>query len=302
MILLLAVLACSPSKTESPEEEGMGLSLRLAATGVNQFESYIHSLSVYAFRLVAGGSYVYDRTLAELDAEGIRALTDVSGKGDTKFFRTSIPAGEYQFFVVGNADGKMKVNFEKDVTQPGEVLLRGDMAGQDSVYFIGNTMAKIIGSVPPVEITLNRAVSKLVGVLHGVPSEVDSIRIELRNIARYIAIDGTIPEDSVVVTKNIGVNGTDIYTKDTVVFEMITLPTTGTASPFFMTFRVKSGQQKTKEMPSLQLLPDKYIRVNGIINDEPGALLSFKIAIHLFIFDRWVDRTIPDFILKPAGE
>lgn len=295
---LLLCVACSTKKIDIPEE--VGLTLRMATEGADRFENYIHSLKIYAFRLLADGTYVYDKTLATLDSAGISALQDGSSKGDSKFFETQLGVGKYKLFFIGNANGHLEEELQEGITLPEEVVIPGVPEGEKNVYFLGNVPVTLVtGSIRPVRVTLSRAVSKLILVLKEVPSQLDSVRISLGNIAAHVGIDGSLGMESMEVQHSYRLDSIGVYEKDTVVCQLMTLPTLSGSSPFQLTFKNYLGLEKTKEMPPLVFQPDKYIRVTGTINDDPGAFLSFDVVIYYFIFDYWQDLVLPDFTLDP---
>lgn len=294
----LLLMACSPGKIDMPEAQQ--LRLNMATEGVGNFTDYIHSLSIYAFRITAGGDYVYVKTLAKLDESGIAALDDFSARGNAKLFSTELGVGTYELYFVGNATGSISGDLREEVTRPSDVLLMGNSGGLDSVYFVGKVNVKLVTDITsPISVVLKRVVSKLVVVLDGVPSQIASIRLSVGNIAPSYSLTGEMPPSGQVVEKTFVNAGSDVSSRDTVVCELLTLPTTGTTSPFSLTFTSKSGVERTKEMPSLTLLPDKYTRVKGIISEQPGSALSFDIAVTLFIFDKWGEDNLPDFPITP---
>ena len=69
-----------------------------------------------------------------------------------------------------------------------------------------------------------------------------------------------------------------------------------------LTFITQAGQEKTKDMPPLIFRPDKYIRLTATINDDPGAWLSFNLAVTYFIFDYWENKYLPDIPLIPDNK
>lgn len=294
---LIALMGCSEKKITPPDR--VALSLRMATEGASRFEDYIHSLSIYAFRKTASGIYVYAETLAELDADGVAGLKNASEKEDSKYFEAILAVGTYKLFMVGNADGQMAGELVEGVTTPAEVLLKGNADGRDSIFFLGNTDITVVGGFrPPVEITLNRAVSKLILVLYKVPVQIDSVRVELDNIAKGISIDTVTTEEGHTVGRSFPVRQTGGVDSDTIAGELITLPSVGVGSSFRIFFYARNGQVKMKEMPVQVLLPDKYIRITAIIDDSPGALLSFEVKMEVLLFDYWYERKLPDFTLN----
>lgn len=295
----LALLsACSDGKVKPPEPTG--LSLEMATEGAAGFEDYIHSLDIYAFRKLADGSFVYYQTLAQLDADGIRALADGSGEGDTKVFGIDLPVGTYEICLAGNAAGKMSGELLEGTTTPADVTIAGNEGGQDSVCFLGKTRVAIVTDQrPPLRVVMNRAVSKLVMVLYGVPVQVDSVGLTLGNLASAVNLDGGLSGSGKTVRETYAVRKSATQQKDTIVGGIITLPSLAGGSPLQLTFYAENGQEKVKEMPVQTLLPDKYIRLTGVIDDKPGGLLSFEVKLKLFLVDYWLETTLPDFILTP---
>ena len=294
---LALVAGCTQKKIETPESASF--SLQMATEGASRFEDYIHSLNIYAFRKTAGGTFVYARTLAELDAGEIAALNDASVKGDSKFFQTDLAIGTYELYAVGNANGHLKGELIEDVTTPAELMITGEATGPDSVYFYGYASARVVTEYSsPLKIELKRAVSKVVLVLYEVPVQIRKVRMTLGNIAQEVSINGRLSPESKTVSQDFEVKGHAGGQKDTIVGEMVTLPSLSNGATMQLTFYTENGREKTKEMPVLNLLPDKYIRVTGKINDNPGALLSFEVKYRLFLFDYWLDRVLPDFVLE----
>lgn len=299
--ILLLFVGCSQKKIEPKERKG--LQLQFATEGAGRFEDYIHDLSVYAFRRTAEGEYVYDRTIAELDAEAIAALEDGSAQGDAKLYRTSLRVGTYELYVVGNAAGKIRSRWEERMTQPGEVLIGGAVNGQDSIYFLGHTRTSVVTEyASPVKITLNRLVGKLVLALYGVPVQMDTVEISLGNIAEGIYFDGRLTDGKRTFRQSLAVHNHEQHPKDTLVAEFVVLPSVENGSPFQLTFHAVDGQERVKTMPPQLLLPDKFIRVSGEINDQPGGLLDLDIRMNILLVDYWLDKALPDFTLTPRSE
>lgn len=296
--LLVLLAACTTKKITPPE--GAALALQMGTEGPDKFENYIHSLTVYAFRLLADGSYVYDRTVAVLDSAGIAALQDGSTKGDSKLLDMQLPVGKYKLFFVGNANGKLNGSPEIGVTLPGDITITAQTTGNENVYFLGSVEVVLTGvSIPPLRVTLTRAISKLILVLYEVPSEIKSVRLSLGNISSSIGIDGSLSGQAVNVQQTFGLDSIGVFEKDTVVCQILSMPTISDSSPFNLTFQTYHGQEKTKEMQPLVFLPNKYIHVTAIINDDPGAFLSFDVVVHYLIFDFLQDIQLPDFPLTP---
>lgn len=288
---------CSQKKIESPE--GTGFSLQMATEGVGRFEEYIHDLNIYAFRKTAEGSFVYSRTLAILYAEDIARLEDGSAKGDSKWLNTSLAVGTYEIYAVANAAGYFNGKLTENVTTPEELTIAGPLNGQDSVYFLGHTLVQVITEyMTPVKINLSRAVSKLVLVLYDVPVQIKAVKMSLSNIARKISINGKLSSESKIINQDFKVLMDTGSPRDTIVGEIITLPSLAGGAEMQLTFYAENGQEKVKKMPVQYLLPDKYVRVTGRIDDSPGALLSFEVRFRLFLFDYWLDKVLPDFVLN----
>lgn len=295
-VWLITGIACSdPSLKQS---EDTNLNLRLATTGASRFEDYIHTLNIYAFKKTGSGGFVYAETLAELDAEGITGLQDGSAKRDAKLFNMNLEVGTYQIFMIGNAAGRLSANWTEGITTPAEVVISGNPGGQDSVFFLGHVETVISSSFrPPVPVTLNRIVSKLVFVLYGVPVQIDSVRLNLGNLASEVSIDGTFTGTGKMFVKSYPVRKNTAGVKDTIVGEVVTLPSLAGGSPCQLIFYSRNGQKRVKEMPVQTLLPDKYLRMVGIMNDNPGGLLDFEVKLKSYLVDYWYDKTLPDFVI-----
>lgn len=296
--LLVLLGACTTKKITPPE--GAAFSLQMSTEGADKFENYIHSLTVYAFRLLADGSYVYNRTIAVLDSADIVALRDGSAKGDSKLLDMQLPVGKYKLFFIGNANGKISGSPEVGVTLPQELTVSAQTTGEENVYFLGSIDAVLIGVfIPPLHVILTRTVSKLILILYEVPSEIKSVRLSLGNISSSIGIDGSLSGQAVNVQQTFGLDSIGVFEKDTVVCQILTMPSISGSSPFNLTFQTYHGQEKTKEMQPLAFLPNKYIRLTAIIKDDPGAFLSFDVVVYYLIFDFLQDIQLPDFPLNP---
>ena len=206
-------------------------------------------------------------------------------------------------FFVGNANGRIEGKLIPGVTLPQEIVIPGRDDGNEDIYFLGNVYVRIVTEfMEPVSITLSRAVGKLILVLRQVPAQLDSIRMQIGHIASEIGIDGTVSETSTTIRKAWKLDSINAELKDTVVLQAVTMPTMTTSSPFQLTFITQAGQEKTKDMPPLIFRPDKYIRLTATINDDPGAWLSFNLAVTYFIFDYWENKYLPDIPLIPDNK
>ena len=282
---MFLLAACTTPKIEPPEQTN--LNVRMAVEGADKFEHYIQSLTIYAFRRTADQTYVYDSTLAVLD----------------KVFKMNVAVGDYRLFFVGNANGRIEGKLIPGVTLPQEIVIPGRDDGNEDIYFLGNVYVRIVTEfMEPVSITLSRAVGKLILVLRQVPAQLDSIRMQIGHIASEIGIDGTVSETSTTIRKAWKLDSINAELKDTVVLQAVTMPTMTTSSPFQLTFITQAGQEKTKDMPPLIFRPDKYIRLTATINDDPGAWLSFNLAVTYFIFDYWENKYLPDIPLIPDNK
>lgn len=293
---LILLMGCSERKIDQPEKTG--ISFQMVTEGAERFEDYIHTLNIYAFRRQADGSYVYYRTVNLLNQEEIAGLKDGSVDGSSKYLEMNLPVGSYELYMVGNVPEDLADGWVEGTTTPAEGKIRGNLQGQDSIYFVGSVEVQVVGSVgPPLKVTLNRVVSKLVMVLYEVPVQIDSIRLTLTNLATEFSISGLPSGAGKKIVLDYPVrNMAD--GKDTIIGELITLPSLPGGSPLQLTFYAKNGQKKTKEMPVQTLLPNKYVRIVGVVNDKPGGLLSFEINIKYLLTDYYYKQTLPDFVLK----
>lgn len=297
LLVVVLMWSCSSDTVEVSREHGV--EVNMFTEGAGNFGDYIHSLAIYAFRLSAGGEYVYDRTLTDLSGDEIDALENVSGRGDAKYYREELAVGTYELYFVGNAAGKVSGDFREGISRPEDISISGDGNGADSVYFVGKLPLRVVADyTTPYRVTLGRIVSKVILVLRGVPSQIASVRLTLDSVASSYNLAGGVSTKGVTVEKTFINTNTDVDRRDTMVYELLTLPTAGTRSPFSLTFTSKSGIGKVKEMPSLFLSPDKYVRLSGTIDRDPGALLSFDLTVSLFIFDKWGEDVLPDFTVK----
>ena len=298
---MFLLAACTTPKIEPPEQTN--LNVRMAVEGADKFEHYIQSLTIYAFRRTADQTYVYDSTLAVLDSAGIAVLEGGGGTGYDKVFKMNVAVGDYRLFFVGNANGRIEGKLIPGVTLPQEIVIPGRDDGNEDIYFLGNVYVRIVTEfMEPVSITLSRAVGKLILVLRQVPAQLDSIRMQIGHIASEIGIDGTVSETSTTIRKAWKLDSINAELKDTVVLQAVTMPTMTTSSPFQLTFITQAGQEKTKDMPPLIFRPDKYIRLTATINDDPGAWLSFNLAVTYFIIDYWGNKYLPDIPLIPDNK
>lgn len=298
---ILFIVTCSNKKIDPPESrEG---NFRMTVEGADRFENYIHDLSVYAFRKTAAGKYVYDKTIAELNETEIRNLQDASAKGNAKYYPFTIGVGTYDFYFIGNAAGRMNTEWEEGVTSPEDICIAGNTAGTDNVYFLGHTIETVVTEYrPAVAVTLNRLMSKLVFVLYGVPVQIDSVVVSLGNLASAVCWDGKLKGPGREITQGYTMARNNGQQKDTLVGEFLTLPSLEGGASFRILFRTVNGQEKQKEMPAQVLLPDRYARVTGIIENSPEGLLNFEVKFRFILFDYWLDYPLPDFILKPQKE
>lgn len=295
--LFCIIIGCSDKKIEQPENTGVNL--QMATEGAERFEDYIHSLHISAFLKQADDSYVYYRTIANLEQEEIAALKDGSPQGNSKFFAMTLPVGMYEIYMVGNAPANLSAGWIVGKTTPAECKITGNSRGQDSVYFLGSLQVKIVSTpLTPLKVTLNRAVSKLVLVLYEVPVQIDSVRVALGNLATDLSIDGMVSGAGKEIIQNYSVRKITSASKDTIVGEIITLPSLIGGSPLQLTFYAGNGQEKIKEMPVQTLLPNKYLRIVGIVNDTPGGLLSFEVNVKLYLSDYFYEKTLPDFVIN----
>ena len=298
LLLGIFLWSCSSHTVDMAEEHRVDLNM--ITEGAGNFSDYIHSLVIYAFRLTANGDYVYDRTLADLTYEEIEALENVSGRGNAKYYKEKLAVGTYELYFVGNATRNISGDFREGVSRPEDIAIEGNDNGQDSVYFLGKLPLRVVTDYyAPYSVTLKRTVSRVIVVLDGVPSQVASIRLTLDNVASSYDLTGQVSRLGTTVEKTFINTNTDVNKRDTVIYELLTLPTAGTRSHLSLTFTSKSGVEIVKEMPSLFLVPDKSFRLSGTINDLPGALLSFEMAVSLLIFDKWGEDVLPDFTVKP---
>lgn len=293
----LYLTSCSSDIAKLPSGQDGNVALRMATRGIYNFEDNIHDLTIYAFRQAQeSDAFLFYKTLAELDQEAIGKLQD-DAAGSAKLFSTSLPAGLYRLFFVANAAGNYTGTPEMGVTRPPDIFLTYPVGGLDTAYFLSTDSVLVGESTARLDVVLNRAVSKLLVTLYGVPEPIDTIWLKVGNIAARIGIDGSLSTGTVEIEKKIPVYSKSIYQTDTVVYQLLTFPTSGAVSGFEIGFRSKSGEERVKLMPGLVLLPDKYIQVTGRISRRPGGLLNFNLTTRIFVADSWEDKTIPDFIL-----
>lgn len=291
-------ISCSDKKLRQPGETN--LEVRMLTDGAERFEEYIHSLNIYAFRKQSDDSYVYFQTIAQLNEKEIAGLEDGSANGNSKYFKMNLPIGIYEIYMLGNVSRDLASDWVEEVTTPADCRIEGNAHGEDSVCFLGNIQVKIIASPSsPLKVTLNRIVSKLVLVLYEVPIQIDSVRLVLGNLATDFSLDGTPGGMGKEIVRNYSVRKTTSTVKDTLVGEIVTFPSLTGGSPLQLTFYAANGQEKVKDMPIQTLLPNKYLRVVGVVSDTPGGLLNFELNVKVYLSDYFLERPLPDFVLNP---
>lgn len=297
ILVWISLAACSstPGKESVPQAR---INLKMATVGIYNFENYIHQLTIYAFSRSSGGYFFY-KILAELDEQTIGQLADASGKGDAKLFNTTLPIGEYDLYFLANISGNQAETLQPGISVPADIFFTPPVGGLKDACFLGNTKVKVISDVA-ISVILHRAVSKLVVTLYKVPSPIDTIRLAVNNITSQISIDGTFSPEVMTFSTAYAIENEDVYRSDTVVYEILTFPTATGTSELEITFRSKSGQMKTKTIPSLTFLPDKFVKITGEVDDNIGGLLDFNLLVTLFIFDEWRDEQLPDFPLTSS--
>ncbi len=291
-------LSCSDDKIDIPTDGGP-VRLSMTVSGFSDFETYIRSLIVYAFRQEESGEYFYYKVLADLDAAGIRQLESASsggGNGEVKWLNTELPPGNYRLFLAGNV--RPQGEPEVGVSKPEDLRLIYPREGLFWSYFLGQGDVKAEGTAVSVSIELKRAVSRLFVKLSGIPWQIDRITLSLRGVAGEIGLDGTLFSAS-VVEETFQMKNEDVYLQDTVLFDVFSFPSVGKSSALNFIFYSKSGEERIKTV-EISLLPDKYLYLTGEVNEEEGGLLTYSISfIFLLVLD-WVDIQLPDFSLKPV--
>lgn len=270
IIIFSFVLACSSGPSLKAPDEGISVDLQMLATGGSNFEDYIHSLGIYAFTFSSEG-YIFYKILAQLDQNAIQQLEDVSSRKNSKLFTATLPVGDYEFYFLGNVPEKDVSIPQPGVSRPSDIFINCLNGLPDGSYFLGVSSVRVVAdnSYSPISVTLNRIVSKLVIALYGVPASIDTIGVTLGNITSRIGITGALTTDTVTARSFFPVVMAGV--SDTVVYEMLTLPTAAGVSPMSLIFHSKSGEVGVRQLPDVSLLPDKYIRVTAkIVNDPVG--------------------------------
>lgn len=302
--VLFLFTACAEHSSEIPEAS-RAVKLNMAVEGIDKFEQYIHSLTVYAFKKSDGDSYRFYRVLAELDGNDIRQLADGGRPGDnfttSKVLEVEIEAGDYQFYFVANTQAFVENSFQPGVTSPEEVQLLYPAEGLYNSYFLGKSTVIAGGESDATSVVLQRVVSGLLLWVYGVPDLIDTVFLQVTGMARAITLDGRMSSPGASVEHAFIVKDTNVGETNTAIFDLLSFPTMEEDAGLKLVFRSRMGVEKTKMIP-LVLQSDKYVEIKGKISSEDGALLSFDIIIQYFLPIDWHDIKLPDFVLKPQGE
>lgn len=295
---------CSDTSSDSDKPPGTGeIRFLMETDGIYNFQDYIHTLTVYAFRQSSGGAYLFYKTVAELDQSEINALTSTSSSSpsiDAKILQTALLPGNYRLFFIANAKGNYTGTLEDGVTRPEDIRLNYPVGGLTESYFLGNASIQAENDKnTSLNVTLNRIVSKLSVKLYGVPEQIQIIKLRIGGIASSVDIQGNLSVDTTTASVAYFIENDDVYKTDTVRYELLLFPSANGYSDMDITFVSASGQRKVKQVEGLNLLPDKYLQFSGEINPDNGALLSFDILIRILVNNNWEITTEPDFPIKP---
>lgn len=299
IVFFFSLFSCSDSTPKVSPEQKSFVKINMATTGLYNFENYIRTLQLYAFREEAG-KFVFYRVLADWDTEDLQQLESASSDGgehkDTKLFYTELPVGNYRVYGVGNVRpvGSLKAGS----STPEDVYLEYPEGGIHWSYFLGEADVRAGETAIAVTLSLQRIVSRLFVRVNAVPWQIDTVKLSVGNIATKIALNGSLGTDTQELTYVFTVKAQNMYESDTAIFDFYTFPTVGTASELNFIFHSRSGEERIKST-EVYLRPDKYLQLTADINGTPGSLLSFDISFIYFLAWDWRDIELPDFSLKP---
>ena len=302
LYFLIALIGCSDNPIESRPSD-RSLKLDMALEGVYRFESYINSLTIYAFAEQGDGKYVYYATLAELNQADINGLAPGSSGGgsnltNSKLLEAQLPAARYRIYIVANVQPDASGGFVQGVTRPEDVFMAFPQDGLFNSYFSGQTDADVGNGSTTIPIVLHRVISQVFLKLEGIPSQLETVTLLITNIANKVYIDGSLSKDAITVSEVYKVKVENSGEFSSAFFQQYTFPTTGTISDIQLLFLSKSGEKDTVTLTKSMLLPDKYLQLNAEINHDFGSTLSFNVNVTFFRTHNWRDVELPDFPLN----
>lgn len=299
VILLLVWAACSVDPETDLPVKG-NLRMNMFTEGSGSLLTYVHSLSVYAFRRNTAGQYVFYKEIAVLGSKELAGLAEAetgSSYTSAKILHVSLPAGRYRLYFVGNAPVQTEREPEAGVTLPGDFYMTYPKEGLYESYFRGETELEAGGVNVSADVVLKRAVGRLFLKISDIPSQIDSVSISLQGVADKIYIDGSLSGTTAVDCVYL-VKKEDVYSTYTMMFDQFSFPSLYESSELKLTFTAMSGVKKNKIIP-VRLLPDKYLYLTSRISNSEEGLLNFDLNVaFIFVWD-WRDITGPGFVLEP---
>lgn len=297
--ILLA--ACADETSSLPANRRM-VRLSMSTRGIYDFATYIRELQIFAFKQNTKGEYVFYDKLADLNEQEIRELEEGKSPGTTytesRLLDTELGVGNYRFYFVGNARAESGGVLQEGVTPPAEVWLSYPETGLPLPYFLGQTETKVGDVIETVAVELHHVVSRLFIKIDGVPLEIDTIRMSVKNIDRRITLEGEYSEPGDAPAEVFIVKNEKTDQQITAMFDLYIFPSAGETSEIELVFHARNGEERTKYVP-VELLPDRYVNLFATVNSSCGALLSFDFTcVYFFAFD-WRDIVWPDFPLIP---
>lgn len=294
LVGLCFVAACSDDADDTKQSSG-NLRLAMAVETSGSLNMYIRSLSVYAFRRQENGTYVFFRSLAELNGEDIQNLEERQEKAvSSKILHIELPVGNYRLYVVGNA----AVKREEGGTSPSEFYMQNP--GTDLVIsgFVGEAETSVGETLATVPVVLKRVVSRLYVSIEEIPYQIDSVMITMNGLADRIYLDGTPGGKEREVSYTYLVKNETVYTTYDLHSDFLTFPSLADGSVLNLTFLSRSGEKRTKAI-DVQMVPNRYVYIRARIGYGEDALLSYDYSVLYFFAWDWRDIDLPGFVLNP---
>lgn len=301
LVLLFACLfaGCSDEET-GPQQSMKQVHFSLAADGSYNFDMYIHSLTVLAFEIDEAGNEFFYKTLARLNYQDIQNMEEgtVEGKNvtDAKRLNVSLLPGRYRFFFIANVEVDTGRGLIPGVTIPQELFLPYPEGGFDRSVFLANTEVSAGNNSGEADVILKRVVGRLFMKLYGVPSQIETIALEIGGVAARVGIDGVLSQEAMTVRYSHLVKGDNPVATDTVLLDVQTYPTVGEESDITLVFTSRSGEVRRRTIQQV-ISANRYLQILGTVDDSFGGLLSFDIKFAFFLGLGWRDTKLPDFSL-----
>lgn len=303
LLFLIGILlaACSDDTSSLPANRKM-IRLSMSTRGIYDFATYIRELQIFAFKQNTKGEYVFYDKLADLNEQEIRELQEGKTPGTTytesRLLDTELGLGNYRFYFVGNARAESEGILQEGITRPAEVWLSYPEAGLSLPYFLGQTETEVGDVIETVAVELHHVVSRLFIKIDGIPLQIDTIRMSVKNIDRRITLEGEYSEPGDAPAEVFIVKNEKPNQQVTAMFDLYIFPSAGETSEIELVFHARNGEERTKFVP-VELLPDRYVNLSATVNSSCGALLSFDFTcVYFFAWD-WRDIVWPDFPLIP---